>query len=173
MDHAGGSTIRKMTSEVRDFLDGEAGPSRRNLIKTKLLKQSSVEEREGILKDKSGEIKITVWNKTLVDSIPDKVWYHVTDLIPRQYYGLQLSTTRYSCFEKSLETDYLECDDQKIKTEKSLMNICFVALSFHLELSSQPCIVVEKIAMQKSKWSQIKFSPSAMLVSENNLFQSV
>ena len=51
MDHAGGSTIRKMTSEDRNFLDGEAGPSRRNLIKTKLLKQSSVEEREGILKE--------------------------------------------------------------------------------------------------------------------------
>ena len=51
LDKSSHSTRRKRTSEVRGFLDGEAGTGGGQIIKRKLLRQSSEEEREYILKD--------------------------------------------------------------------------------------------------------------------------
>ena len=51
--------------------------------------------REGLIIDQTGNMPITVW-KEQIPIICEKQWYHITDVIIKNYFGSKLSTTRRS-----------------------------------------------------------------------------
>ena len=51
--------------------------------------------REGLIIDQTGNMPITVW-KEQIPIISEKQWFHITDVIIKNYFGSKLSTTRRS-----------------------------------------------------------------------------
>ena len=55
---------------------------------------------EGVLKYEAGEVVISLQKKSLIELLDVEIWYVITDLNMKQYYGLKLSCTKNTILEK-------------------------------------------------------------------------
>ena len=55
---------------------------------------------EGVLKYEAGEVLISLQKKSLIELLDVEIWYVITDLNMKQYYGLKLSCTKNTILEK-------------------------------------------------------------------------
>lgn len=59
--------------------------------------------RNGIIKDQTGQIPITVWRKAMINSIKNESWYILTDMATKIWIDLKLDTTRSTIIQATVE----------------------------------------------------------------------
>ena len=79
------------------------------------------------LNDETDEILITLWKKSLIESIEEETCYVITDLNVKQYYGLKLSSIKNVIVEKQEKLSLFNKPDllknnqsEVMETEKTL-----------------------------------------------------
>ena len=55
--------------------------------------------RDCIFKDETGEVRMTVWSMLVIELMQDGLWYLLTDLNVKMYYGVKVETSHVTVVE--------------------------------------------------------------------------
>jgi len=105
--------------------------------------------RECIIADDTGDMSLTIWRDSLISLFEENVTYKITDLNLKNYFGLKLSTSGKTSFEKRPKEIKITWPDlakyrfeeSTIKNRKTLKKaeLCGVVISCQLLCSGVDC----------------------------------
>ena len=66
--------------------------------------------RDALIKDTTGEIVLTIWSSSLMDSVEEKKCYNFINVSTRVFNGIKLTTGRNTIIELTQNNDNIEVD---------------------------------------------------------------